>query len=373
MNTSSLKEQLSAHKKVIYIIGGICLVGVIAHSAYNIFHKPVVEKTIPLVRTTTIGSTSTENSYTYPGEVRGKYESNLAFQVAGKIVSRSVNLGDTVTAGQVLMTIDPKDVQQSVNASQAAVNSATSNFKLAQDMYARYAKLYSEGAVSEAMRDQYRTQYEAASATLAQAQAQLTANTNQLNYTRLVADHHGVVASVGAEVGQVVAAGTPVVSVVQSGNREIQIFVPEGRLNTIAPGMPCTVTFWALNNTVVNGNISEISPMADQATKTYKVRVALSNMPSEARLGMTAKVSLNEGKTNEILLPRSAIYQTGSTPQVWIVRNNKVSLINVQAKGYKDDKVVITKGLQKGDVVVTAGINKLSNNMEVRLEGGATK
>ncbi|MCH3914083.1 MAG: efflux RND transporter periplasmic adaptor subunit [Acidaminococcaceae bacterium] len=367
------KPFFEAHKKPIYIVLGILILAFLGHSLYKIFYKPPIVKDIPVVRTTTVGQSSNANAYTYPGEVRGKYESNLAFQVGGKIISRSINLGDTVRAGQVLMTIDPKDVRQSYNLYQAAVNSAQSNYKLARDNAVRYETLFSKGAVSESIRDQYRTQYEAAAATLQQAEAQLIASSHQLEYTELRADHDGVISALSGEIGMVVSAGTPVATLVQAGDREIQIFVPEGRLNTIRPGQPCKVTFWALNNVTADGTITEIAPMADQATKTYKVRVALNAMPPEAKLGMTAKVQLSDGNSTDILIPRSAIYGTTGAPQVWVVKDGKVSLTTVAINGYKDDKVIITSGLKTGDIVVTAGITKLSNNMEVKIEGGGSK
>ncbi len=373
INIPDPKPFFEAHKKLVYIVLGVVIIVFLGHALYKTFYKAPIVKDIPVVRTVTVGSSSNANIYTYPGEVRGKYESNLAFQVGGKIISRSINLGDTVHAGQVLMTIDPKDVRQSYNLYQAAVNSAQSNYKLARDNNARYSSLFSQGAVSEAVRDQYRTQYEAATATLQQAEAQLIASSHQLEYTELRADHDGVISALSGEIGMVVSAGTPIATLVQAGDREIQIFVPEGRLNTIRPGQPCKVTFWALDNVTADGTITEIAPMADQATKTYKVRVTINAMPPEAKLGMTAKVQLREGNISAMLIPRSSIYGTTGAPQVWVVKDNKVTLVTVKVAGYKDDKVIITDGLKSGDVVVTAGINKLSNNMEVKVEGGGSK
>ena len=210
---------------------------------------------------------------------------------------------------------------------------------------------------------------EAAEGTLRQAQAQMNASSNQLTYTQLVADHDGTISNLSAEIGQVVAAGTPVATIIQQGEREVQIFVPENRLDTIRPNEPAKITFWALENVTADGYISEIASMADQATKTYKVRVAIPSMPEGAKLGMTAKVNLAGSSTTDILIPRSAIYQSSGTPQVWVIKDNKASLRDVTVNGYKDDHVVIKSGLSQGDVVVTAGVNKLSDGLEVRLEG----
>lgn len=334
----------------------------------------VPEKNIPLVRILTVGTSSSASDSSYPGEVRGRYESNLAFQVTGKINARYVNIGDPVRAGQVLMTIDPKDVLQAVENSNAQLASASANQKLAADNAARYATLYSSGAVSKAVLDQYDTQLEAANAALRQAQAQAQANTssNQLEYTNLRSDADGVVANITGEIGQISAAGSPLVTVIRNGEREIQIVVPENKLFTVSLGAKAMVTFWALENTQAEGRVREISPVADPVTRTYKVRVAVADLPPEAKLGMTAKVILAGDTAETIKLPIGAIYQVTNQPQVWIVdNNNKARLINVTLGEYRGNEVTVTSGLKKGDRIITAGINKLTENQEVRiLESG---
>lgn len=332
----------------------------------------VPEKNIPLVRILTVGTSSSASDSSYPGEVRGRYESNLAFQVTGKINARYVNIGDPVRAGQVLMTIDPKDVLQAVENSNAQLASAAANQKLAADNAARYATLYSSGAVSKAVLDQYDTQLEAANAALRQAQAQANISSNQLEYTNLRSDADGVVANITGEIGQIAAAGSPLVTVIRNGEREIQIVVPENKLSTVSLGAKAMVTFWALENTQAEGQVREISPVADPVTRTYKVRVAVADFPPEAKLGMTAKVTLAGDTAETIKLPIGAIYQITNQPQVWIVdNNNKARLINVTLGEYRGNEVTVTSGLKKGERIITAGINKLTENQEVRiLESG---
>ena len=360
--------------KTHYIILGLAVAAFIGWRTYSVLRAPVTEsRPVPVVRTVTIGAEATDDNAIYPGEVRGKYESNLAFQVAGKIVARHVNLGDTVRAGQALMEIDPKDVKQSYDAAQASYQAALSNYQLAKDNYERFSMLYDKGAVSSMARDQYKTQFDAAASSLKSAQAQLNASQNQLSYTQLVSDHDGTVASIAGEIGQVVGAGTPVVTVVRDGSREIQIYIPENRLGQIRPGQPAVITFWALNDITASGHISEIAPMADSVTRTYKVKVAVDAMPEAAKLGMTAKVTLRNGTEKTISIPSGAIYQTGEQTQVWVIRNKKATLVNVKTAGYKGSNVIVTGGLSDGDVVVTGGVNKLTEGQEVRLESSEEK
>lgn len=336
----------------------------------NIFFKPTLTTNIPYVRTLTIGSSSNSNNSFYPGEVRGRYESNLAFQVPGKIIHRNVNLGDTVKTGDVLMQIDPQDIEQNLEASQAALNAAEANYKLANDNAQRYKQLYANGAVSQAMMEQYVNQLDAATASLRQARASLIASSNKLSYTRLIADNDGVIANITGEIGQVIAAGTPVISVVKDGEYEVQIFVPENRLDQIQPEQKAFVNFWALKDVQARGYIREISPVADSVTHTYKVRIAIPEIPTLVKLGMTAKVQLSLDTEENILIPNTAIYQTGEQPQVWLVNGDKVHSQNIFIDGYDGNNVKVSSGLKNGDIVVIGGVNKLTENQSVRLEAG---
>jgi len=367
---SGFPKALEAHKK--QLIYGLCALAILGagYQLYSVMtNKPSEEKVIPVVRTTTVGALDPASTSIYPGAVHGRYESNLSFQVGGKINARLVNLGDKVHAGQVLMTIDAKDVAQSVEANNAALAAAISNQKLAETNANRYRQLYAQGATSKAALDAYNTQLDAANATLRPAQAQAQVSSNQLSYTELKSDADGVVAALIGEVGMVTGAGVAMATVVRDGEREVQINVPENALGGLKAGQAATITFWALDNLTCPGHIRDIASMADPLTKTYRVNVAIDNMPAAAKLGMTAKVIFNNStsKAAAFVLPASAIYKAGSQTQVWLVQDKHVKLANVTVAGYNNNDVLISSGLKAGDVVVTAGLTKLVANSEVRL------
>ena len=162
-------------------------------------------------------------------------------------------------------------------------------------------------------------------------------------------------------------------TVVQSGEQEIQIYVPETIWINLSSTDQPRYNFWALENVSADGYIREIAPMADSVTRTYKVRVAIPQMPAAVKLGMTAKVHLQNGTDSSILLPATAIYQTGGNPQVWLVTNNKVHTHEVSIGGYEGNNVRISDGLQQGDIVVVGGVNKLAEDQNVRLEAGVSQ
>ena len=326
----------------------------------------------PLVKTETISLGDAQEGLSYTGEVRGRYESQLAFQVGGKIIARNVELGSRVQAGDVLMEIDAKDIQQNVNISAAQVDSAKAQLSLAEANLNRFRKLYEEAAVSAAQYEQYQTSYDAALAAYKQAQAQHMQGNNSMGYTQLIADSDGVIAAVNAEAGQVVAAGQSVITLVKAGELEVEINIPENRIKDIVQGQSTNVEFWALNRVNVQGVVREISPIADKVSRTYKARITLVNAPQEIQLGMTASVKCKNkgGESSAAVIPLAAIYQTDDQPKVWVVKDNIVQLQNVSIENFGDNKVKVSSGLQNGDIVVVAGVHKLREGQEVRLQSG---
>ena len=317
----------------------------------------------PLVRTMTVGdAAASEGGYT--GTVRGRYETRLAFQVGGQILSRNVNVGAHVRAGDVLMVIDARDVQQQANATSAAAQAARSRYELARTERARYEQLYAAQAISEAMLDQYRTNERAAEAAYRQAVAQDTASHNALGYTNLVAGADGVISNITAEEGQIIAAGQTVMTLTQEGEREIEIAVPESHLAEVSVGMPAAVALWA-NSAAYTGTLRELSPVPDAATRTYTVRIALTDAPADLPLGMTARVRLGASVQDGAAIPLSALYQTGDTAQVYVVEDDAVHLVPVTVTAFRTNDALVT-GLPQGARIVTAGVHQLHEGEKVR-------
>ncbi len=325
----------------------------------------------PLVKTQLANADAGVVDGVYAGTVKGRYETNMAFQVGGQILARNVQAGSRVRAGDTLMVIDARDVVQKANQGDAAVGQARAQLELAQKNLSRYTELYNASAVSAAVLDQYQANYDAAFASYQNALAQAAQGYNAVGYTNLTAGADGVVSAVQAEEGQVVAAGQTVLTLVQTGELEIEINVPENRLADVPVGREVTVSFWALGGST-RGVVREVAPMADSAARTYRVRVSVPEPPAGMELGMTASVALAQTADNAnadaALLPLAAIYQTGDTPEVWLVRDDDtVQLQAVTVEAFDANRVVV-HGLQPTDRVVTAGVHKLREGQSVRTE-----
>jgi RND family efflux transporter MFP subunit len=254
--------------------------------------------------------------------------------------------------------------------SSAGLRAAESNQYLASEELKRYKDLRAKNFVSQAVLDGKETTYKAAQASYEQAVAGFKSQSNQTGYTTLVADVDGVVTSVEAEVGQVVAAGTPVVRVAQLGEKEVVIGIPEDQVETLRRVNDVRVRTWAKPDQILQGAIREISPVADPVTRTYTVRISIADAPADVRLGMTAFVAF-AAKTPVAMVkvPLTALFQEKNTSAVWVVENGAVKLAPVQIGASAGNDILLAGGVTAGQTVVTAGVNLLKPGQKVTILG----
>lgn len=304
----------------------------------------------------------------FSGDVRPRYDSQLGFRVGGKIVERKVDVGAVVKRGDVLMRLDPQDLRLAESQARATLRAAETERDLAQADYKRHVDLRAQNFVSQAVLDARQSALKAAQANVDAARAGLRGQANQSNYTSLAADTDGVVTAIDAEVGQVVQPGTPVVRVARTVEKEVVIGIPEDKVGQLRASSEVVVRLWANEAVAIRGKIREISPVADPATRTYTVKVALPER-AEARLGMTATVELATGGNGAagLRLPLTALVQNKGASSVWIVENGAVKLVPVEVVGQVRNDVLVTGQVAAGQQVVTAGVNLLKNGQKVRI------
>lgn len=346
----------------------LCAAAVIALSACS---KPVerVEEIRP-VRVLRLAAEKMDIVAEFPGEVRPRIESRLGFRVGGKIVSRKVDVGTQVKRGQVLMQLDPQDLQLAQAQANAGLKAAESNRALAQAELKRYQELRERNFVSQAVLDGKETAYQAAQASYEQARAAYRNQSNQAGYAVLVSDVDGVVTGVDAEVGQVVAAGSPVVRVAQAGEKEIVIGIPEDKVETLRKVTDVRVRTWVNPEEIIPGKLRELSPVADPATRTYTVKIAMPRPPEGIKLGMTAYVAFADKLPNAMIkLPLTALFNDKESTLVWVVENGVVKPVPVQVAGSSGNDILIAGGIAPGQTVVTAGVNLLKPGQKVKILG----
>jgi RND family efflux transporter MFP subunit len=334
---------------------------------------PKTEEVRP-VRAMTLAAGGAAERIEFSGDVRARYESRLGFRVGGKIVERKVDVGAMVADGQVLMRLDPQDLRLAEAQARATLRAAETERDLAQADYKRHQNLRAQNFVSQAVLDAKQAALRAAQANVDAARAGFRGQSNQAGYANLESDTHGVVTAVDAEVGQVVAAGTPVVRVARTDEKEVVIGIPEDRVVGLRQARDVQVRLWAKREEAIPGKIREVSPVADPATRTYTVKVSI---PARAdiRLGMTATVEMTTAgaaQASALRVPLSALVQDKGATSVWVVEKGRsgdaaVQLRRVQVAGQSGNDILLGGGVQAGQTVVTAGVHLLKPGQKVRI------
>lgn len=305
----------------------------------------------------------------YSGSVRARTEMNLGFRVAGKITERLVDIGERVKPGDVLARLDAVDYQLAVRRAEADLSAATKQVEISGLARRRAETLVEKNVSSQSQLEQAQLANDQAISQKEAAQSALDQARNQVAYTDLKATQNGIVTTVSADAGQVVSAGTPVVTVAVDGEKEVQIAVPEMDIAHFKPGKAVKARFWSATDLVLDGKVREVAGSADPQSRTFAVRVSL---PEDGRvlLGMTANIAATEDAVAPTWsIPLAALAKHGDQSVVWIVDRQK-SVVNsrtVKVADFSDSGVRISEGLAKGDLVVSAGTQFMKEDMKVKL------
>jgi RND family efflux transporter MFP subunit len=321
------------------------------------------------------------------GTVQAQNEINLSFRIDGRLVERTVEIGDNVRPGRLIARLDPQNEESSLQSVRAQLAGANAQLVEARSNFERMRDLVAEAAVSRAQFEQAEAQLQSAEAQLQSLQGQVSLAQNRLSYTRLVSDVAGVVTARGPEPGEVVNAGRMVVQVAREDARDAVFDVP-AQIKDSAPLNPQIVVSagkagpaagaakydlsvaLAMDPTVsAMGRVREVSPRADPVTGTFAVRVRLIDPPPTMRLGSTVTGRIQLASAPGIQVPATALVRADGKTAVWVVdkASGTVSLRNIELGGADANNVQVASGLKPGDVVVTAGAQALRPGQKVRL------
>jgi len=313
---------------------------------------------------------SEDGSRDFIGVVRARHEADLGFRVAGKIVSRTVNVGDRVHAGDVVAKLDSQDLKLQVESAEAELAAATSNLAQVAADLERYTTLKARGYASIADFDRKKAANDEAQGRLDRARRALDLARNQFGYADLKADADGTITATLAEPGQVVAIGQAVTRLARRGEVEAVVALPETWLSD-ARRSRATVRLWANPKHRFTARLRELSPQADPATRTYAARFTIENPDDAVALGMTATVTLSHAVDEMFAkLPLSAIVNRGNGPSVYVVDpSGELELRPIKVGSFTEDDALVTSGVSDGDRVVSLGVQKLVAGQKVRTTG----
>ncbi len=321
------------------------------------------------VQTVIAAPSETGETVVLTGHIAAENEASLGFRIGGRMIDRLVRVGDHVDTAQNLAKLDPQDEVNAFRSAQATVAAAQARLTQARDAFNRQRQLLASGHTPRAVFDQAQTELQTAEAGLDDAQARVSNQALRVSWTMLQADAPGTVSAVGAEPGEVVQPGQMIVRIARHDGRDAVFDVP-GRLLRESPSDPdITVRLADDPSIVAMGRVREVATQADPATRTFEVKVGLTEAPPEMRLGSTVTGTLHLTSQPVMAIPASALTSLDGQPAVWIVDPEKltVSLHKIAMARFDPDTVIIEKGVDIGDIVVTAGAHALHPGQQVRL------
>ncbi len=321
------------------------------------------------VKVFTVGNWVEPSQSTFHGVIHAEYEPNLSFRVGGKIIKRNVDIGESVKQGQILASLDPTDYKLSADSANAQLASAKSNYVTQKANLERYKQLLQQNFVSQAQYDTQKAQFDSAKAQYEQAQNQLSNSDNQVQYTTLKAPSDGVITSINMDAGQVVTTGQTVATMAVSGNKEVEVELPEVQINNYKVGMPAQVKIWATDQ-IYQGKIRSINQASDQQTRTFTARIVITNPDNNIKYGMASDVTIAPlNVTAGTELPLSSLFSKDGKTYVWLVgAESAAQLVPVKVLSTNGASMKIESGvLKNGQQIVSAGTTFLYAGQKLKV------
>lgn len=325
------------------------------------------------VRAITVERREAGTPLTFTGRIEAEDEVALAFRISGRLLENSGKLGDQVQPGQVVARLESQNELNGLRQAQAGLAAAQGQLTQARNHFERQETLLGQGWTTRANFDQAKQAQQTAQSQVDAAEAQLKIAHDLVSFTELKADAPGVLTATGPSAGEVVQAGQSIVRIARKDGRDAIFDIPSQIIRTAPSDPQISVSLTDDPTVTARGRIREVAPQANPVTRTFEVKVGLTDPPAAMRLGATVTGRLETMAVPIIEIPATALTRINQQPAVWIVdpANSTVSMRNVDVLRFDQAQVVVSQGLDTGEVVVTAGVQALYPGQKIRVLGSA--
>jgi RND family efflux transporter MFP subunit len=310
------------------------------------------------VKTAVVQSVNDALNLSYSGTVEASQVIPLTFRTAGTVEKIFVEVGDQVKKGQLLATLDDADLK-------SIYNTTLAKYQQAEDAYNRLKQVYEEGSLPEIKWVEMKSDFE-------QAKSALDLSTSNLDKCKLIAPVNGIVGRRNIEPGQssISLTGAPI-ELVKIETVQVKISVPENEINRIREGQEAAFSVSALGGKTYRGSVTNVSPVAELMSRTYTVKITVDNTGLDLKPGMVCDVSINiPGTSTMLVVPKKAVSkESNGKTYVFVLKPgiNIVSKQYVKVGSYHGSGIEVLDGLHEGQIVVSEGGEKLSDNSKIIL------
>lgn len=324
-----------------------------------------------IVRTATIEKRQVTTPLTFSGRIEAEDEVNAAFRISGRLLINDTKIGDRVKAGQVLARLESQNELNTLRQAQAALAAAQGQLTQARNHFDRQETLLAQGWTTRANFDAATQAQQTAQSQVDAAEAQLNSAHDLVSFTELKADAPGVITATGPGAGEVVQVGQMIARIARQDGRDAVFDVPAQSIRSASASTEINVSLADDAAITAQGRVREVAAQASAVTRTFEVRVGLTDPPPAMRLGASVVGRVNTDAGPIIGIPSSALTRMNQRPAVWIVdpATNTVSVRNVDVLRFDEAQAIISQGLDTGEIVVTAGVQALHPGQKVRVLG----
>lgn len=297
------------------------------------------------------------NLMRYSGTVEEENGTSLSFAVAGTIKTMNVRLGQHVSAGQLIATLDTTSMQNSHKVAHAALEQA-------EDASRRMKELHDKGSLPDMKWVEVQSKLE-------QARSMEQIARRNLDDCRLRAPFSGIIAEKSMEAGENVAPGMPVARLVTASSLVVRISVPEAEMRSVRTGQKADVAVTALGGEKIAARVVDKGVVANPLSRTYEVRLKLENPDKEVMPGMVTEVFLHPYNTASVslcVIPAHVVQiDEHNRSFVWVVKDGKACKRVIVCGEYIADGVIVVSGLSANDCIIVEGQQKVCEGTEVAL------
>ena len=329
---------------------------------------------LPAILVKVAGNLENSNSpyITASGKIESENSANLSTRMMGYVTKVNVKVGQNVSAGQLLVSINNTDLQAKKAQVDASITQATAGYNNAKKDYDRFVNLFAQQSASQKELDDMTARYEMAKAGLEAAKQMRNEVMAQFSYSNITAPFSGTVTNTFVKEGDMANPGMPLVSIEGASRLQVTAMVAESDINSITKGMPVTVLVKS-NNTTISGKVAEVSVSAKNTGGQYLVKINLAKSSSKILSGMFVNVQFpvenkNQATTNTttVLVPQSALVHQGQLTGIYTVGTGNVAILRWLRTGKNTgDQVEVLSGLSANEQYIVSAEGKLFNGAKV--------
>lgn len=330
--------------------------------------KESLNKETPIaVKVSGIAENSNSGFVSASGKIEAENSANLSTRMMGFVTKLHVQVGQKVTAGQLIVSINNTDLQAKKAQVDASILQATAAYNNAKKDYERFTNLFKQQSASQKELDDMTAHYEMAKANLQGTKQMRNEVVAQFSYTNITAPFDGVVTNTFLKEGDMANPGMPLVSIEGTSKLQVTAMVSENDITAIRNGMLVDILVKS-NNITLKGKVTEVSASAKNTGGQYLVKINLEPTKAKVLSGMFVNVQFpTESKTSsatneQMLVPESALVHQGQLTGIYTIGNGNVAILRWLRVGKKlGNQVEVLSGLSAKENYIVSAEGKLYN------------